>query len=859
MASIYRFRRKSKKEDPKNGAGNPSVPDREDFFPLLFNEELPVAAENAPTVTPVEAKADGADEKEEKTELPDFSDTREVSPSPDTAATAEISEDDTRTFQPICESEREISDTETKEIPVPEELLQALQEKPVDNRKFDEIFKGSKGSVSSATTPAEYDETTALLKEVFGTDPKKKKKKKKGGEAEDPEEIHSVFNKAKTLDEALSEIPAEAKSDAGDDYVAVHDSDEEQTKEYQASLSMEEFEEQMKNLHPEEATNAVPELADEVRVPDQDNPYADTYDELEEVDRSDMGLPEEYTSPEEYDEFAEHLRGRNFKSMCTVLWSMLTFLLLLYLESATFSDLYHPEILKPGGIYNSVIYLLVDIQLVLISALLTLSTFVNGLKGLFTGKPNRNSVSAFMTLFALIHPAVLLTTGVQEYPLFGSLAALFLFFGAVAGFLESKRIYRTFRIFGKRGTKLVATEVVGESAEAEAFREQLTGDATFHSVHKAAFVDDFFARVGEEGKWNRSVTVSLILSFLFAAAFAGFSYWKGEDVATSANRFMIMLSMTLPLSGLFTLVLPFSHLSKKAEKAECAVLSVAAADEYAASDVVSFTDKEIFPPKNVKVTTIRTYGQTRIDKALLYAAMIFQKMGGPLSHIFKKTISGVYADIPENFDFQEITADGMCAKIDGKDIFVGNKNYLLSYDFGYTKDSMDEEFEDKSGKIMYMVIGSELAAKFYIRYSMSKRFQKTILSLYKHGICPAVKTCDPNIDGDLFRTLLQNDKIPAGIIKTCDAMKDAPAEERSTGGMVCTSSIANLLHGFAICDSLRHLFRSNIAMKIISLLVGALVVVFLYFIGDLTKISGLFAILYQLLWLIPVLIPSLTE
>ena len=90
-------------------------------------------------------------------------------------------------------------------------------------------------------------------------------------------------------------------------------------------------------------------------------------------------------------------------------------------------------------------------------------------------------------------------------------------------------------------------------------------------------------------------------------------------------------------------------------------------------------------------------------------------------------------------------------------------------------------------------------------------------------------------------------------------MKDAPAEERSASGLVCTSSIANLLHGFAICDSLRHLFRSNIAMKILSLLVGALVVVFLYFIGDLNKVSGLFAILYQLMWLLPVMIPSLTE
>jgi hypothetical protein len=52
--------------------------------------------------------------------------------------------------------------------------------------------------------------------------------------------------------------------------------------------------------------------------------------------------------------------------------------------------------------------------------------------------------------------------------------------------------------------------------------------------------------------------------------------------------------------------------------------------------------------------------------------------------------------------------------------------------------------------------------------------------LFRSGICPAVKTCDPNIDSDLFRTLLQNKKIPAGIIKSCEAMKDAPVAEKAT-------------------------------------------------------------------------------
>jgi hypothetical protein len=48
-------------------------------------------------------------------------------------------------------------------------------------------------------------------------------------------------------------------------------------------------------------------------------------------------------------------------------------------------------------------------------------------------------------------------------------------------------------------------------------------------------------------------------------------------------------------------------------------------------------------------------------------------------------------------------------------------------------------------------------------------------------------------------------------------------------------------------------------MKILSLVLGAGIVAFLFYISGLSRITGLFVLIYQLLWLIPVVIPSLTE
>ncbi len=851
MASIYRFTRKRKKEDTKNTAH--TLP-KDDFFPLLLDDSPSIDEQ----LLQQKEKSTGAAAKEPVTQAetsitePSIEMAEEENASEAKAAVpAEASESEktpeaekTRSFSlEEAEAIRKVAMERAKNVP--EELLKALESHPTDTEKVEAVYGTGRGTVSSETTKEEFEKTTQLLNHLFG-------KEKKLKETSVTDANTQVIPPISEEDKAEETKPAE---NAGDQYVAVHDGQEESTKEYQTAFSIQE---ELEKIVPEELVETTPKLAEEVNVPNQDNPYHDTYDELDTTVEKHAVLPEEYTSEEEYDEFAEHLRNSNFKSLCTAFWTLIAFFVTLYLESATFSDLYHPEFLKPGGIYN-MIYLLVDMQLILISALLILPSLGNGFKSLFCGKPNRNTLAAVFTLFSLIHAGAMLFFGQTQYPLFGSLAALFACFVAIANHLDSKRIYRTFRICGKKCTKLVASEVGEDSAELEAFRDQLKGEPKFFSVQKANFISNFFSRIKERPHCDSAFGWTVALSFILSLGFSAFVFWQHRNIAEAFRLFAVMAAMTFPLSGILSVSLPFSHLAKKAEHRDCAILSVAAAEKYAACDVVSFTDNEIFPPKNVKVSTIRTYGQTRIDNAILHAAMIFQKLGGPLSHVFKKTISGVYTEIPEDFDFLEITADGMCAKIDGKDVFVGNKNYLLAYDFGYTKDEMDEEFEAHSGKIMYMVIGSELAAKFYIRYAISKRFKKTILSLFKSGICPAVKTCDPNIDSDLFRTLLQNDKIPAGIVKTCDAMKDAPPLEVSDSGLVCNSSIANLLHSFTLCDALKHLVSANAVMRFLSILVGAGIVVFLYFIENTAKISGAFALIYQILWTIPIIVPSLTE
>lgn len=893
MASVYRIKRKEKVTKVAAPVKNPE---------LLTDLNLTTAS------APTEARADKVAPLAEVTRravpeteaAPTFRDEMFTAPAKEPASP--IEEEIALGNEAVGESESAPAETENEVIgdadvrmPEPEkdkkerdydeELIRQLTReaendnaaelpgvKPgeIDFAKLDAVFGHARAAAAEVAAEKGTDETASLLMQVFGeTDGKKRKKKKKEKEKEEgvetssqSEEIRAVFSDEKTQAETPAEgipetdLPAGAtqafsavKPTDDGEYVAVHINEDEKTREYNA-----------KEEAAEEAAEEVsdgPQVADELNVPDQGTPYSDTYDELENTGKSRLSiLPEEYSSREQYDEFAEHLRNKNFRSLINCVWLFLLFGVVLYLESATFSNLYHPDFLKPYGTFN-VIYLLVDVQLIFISALFQLSALGDGIKKLFTGKANRDSLTFLVMLFAAANSILLIVFPAEKYVLFGSIALLYALLNGFARFLDNKRLYRSFRVAASRHTKFVGEEVAGDSAENEAFRELLPGEQKIYTVQRAELITDFFKRSKKTPRSQKVYGWTIVLSLLISIGFAVYYYLQNGTVSGTVSAFMVTAFMTLPLCGIFTQSLPQAHFTRKAEKKDAAIISLAEAEDCSRASVVSFTDKEVFPAKYVKVTTIRTYGQTRIDKAILYAAMIFEKLGGPLSQVFKKTISGVVEEISEDFDFSEITADGMCAKLDGQDVFVGNKDYMLSYDFGYPKDTMDEGFEENSGKIMYMVIGTELAAKFYIKYSVSTRFKKTLVSLYKAGICPAVKTCDPNIDTNLLQNLLKSDKIPAGVIKTTDAMKDAPTLETSQSGVVCTSSIAGLLQTFVLSDAMVHTVRVNGVIKILSLLAGAGAVAFMYLTGNFAKADAVFVMLYQLLWMVPVFLPNI--
>ena len=206
-----------------------------------------------------------------------------------------------------------------------------------------------------------------------------------------------------------------------------------------------------------------------------------------------------------------------------------------------------------------------------------------------------------------------------------------------------------------------------------------------------------------------------------------------------------MLCLSMPINLLLITALPYFITSIRLSKLRSYALGEASCDLYDNAGVISFDDTEVFPPKAVKVTSIKTYNDHPIDKVIIYMAKTFNKLGGPLSYVFSNSIQ---SDEGQGYNQDDImllenSADGLHVKIGDDDILIGKSAYLRMYDIEAPIDAVDESEIRSLTSILYLVCNNSLAAKLYIRYSINSKFEKILKGLYDAGICCGIKTSDP--------------------------------------------------------------------------------------------------------------------
>ncbi len=565
----------------------------------------------------------------------------------------------------------------------------------------------------------------------------------------------------------------------------------------------------------------------------------------------------EYTDESQKEEINENYRKKGQLLSFAFFATLIITAILIYIETKFFP---HPEWLMPGKF--GVLYLLLDLQFVFLSAFCVINYIVDGAKALFTWHPNKNSIT-FITFCVSVLQIILhlsFNTFNKDVTLYSSIFSLNACITAFANYIDIRREHISFRIASNAKPKFAVNTLNETSAEYEKFSEYLPRDLSMYKITKTNFVTGFFKTNSKNSVYNEVYKISLPLVLLSSLIFSVLSTVldKGAGFTDAINNFTLLFMISLPLSALLAVSFPFFITALRLSRRESAIIGENSVSEYANTSLVSFSDTDVFHEKGIKVTSIKTYGKMRIDTVFVTAAKIFKLSGGPLKDVFSRSVIDT-ATKKTTDELTEVTANGMTAVIDKEEVFVGNRLYMEEKGFDCYNDSIDASFERANGRIMYIASGGETSAKFYIKYSLGRNFKALLDSFYSIGICMAINSRDPNLDTKFVTQILKDENYPIVVVKREDIPTDKENEpqEKTTSGIVSSSSVSNMLRTFLSADKLSHLISMNTIVKYISLIFAITIVVVMFLAGHShEKITPLFIMLYQFVWSLPMLVTS---
>ena len=515
-----------------------------------------------------------------------------------------------------------------------------------------------------------------------------------------------------------------------------------------------------------------------------------------------------------------------------------------------------PDALNP--VYYPVVNVMVGLQFLFIGAGIAYRSLIKGIRGLIDRKPVPESFIPLILLVSVIFAVCVCFFSPDVTPVtFNFPASLCLFFSVLNERMDLRREIMSFNIISSKRTKfaLEKLELGDAELETKAFDKFLPKQPAVFKINKTCFIDGYFRRT----KAYPSTKLVLKAFIPASAAIAAASLVMGAILLRDWQS-AVMLAYTafffsLPATVFIAFGLPAFRASKLAFAENSAFVGESALDEYTTAGSISFDDREVFPTAGVKLRSVKVFGSGRIDTVIYNVASIYSVLGGPLSDV----LNVATADLGRSEDTEILSVDneGVEALVDGKHLYAGKADYLRKNGYVPVSDPDDEEIVSGGEiSIMYLVCDDEVIAKLYIRYRIDPGFEVTVKRLYKSGICVGIKTVDPNINDEMLSTKIKLAKYPVRVLKYSDISGSRHGSDRTDSGIVSKKSAKALLSVFTLCDRIKHVTKTNIAVDIITMITGLAVCIATAVIGSVVSVPSLYVALFQLFWLIPVYLMS---
>ncbi len=546
-----------------------------------------------------------------------------------------------------------------------------------------------------------------------------------------------------------------------------------------------------------------------------------------------------------------------------VICTVFTLLLLVYENIESITLIFTGTAQQFGGFIDPavypVVYIMVSLQLMLFACYCAVDEIVQGIKSIFRGSPTTYSITALLAFGGIVYSAVLsvITVSPNEPAMFNFVPAVSAMMTLIAAMYNNKREKMNFAVIANNKIKHIVRRLPDEESEGEAKAFAERDDACdVMKIEKTDFIDGFFGRL-----YHPDSTAGVFTTFVMSASVAIavllgiFVHFRGGDAATICRTVYSAALMLLPLSSYITFSYPMYRANVEAKEYDSAIIGDSSLEEYSNASIISFDDKNVFPSYSVKVQNMRIYNNARIDRVLYYAASVFAYAGGPLQDVFEVATKDM--GVSQNVKIFDTEAGFLATQVDGVNIIFGSSQNLQSRGLEIPEGALTDDVDlSDELSIMYMFREDKLVAKMYIKYVMDSDIDLILKQFSGSGLYVCVRTFDPNIDEAMIAKKAGMKRMPLKILRYASADEVSKYEKKVDSGLVTCGSPKSLLQVITYCGKVLHTKKTDIALGVLSLMIGTALLVLLLLSNSLTLLSSLLIVIYQVFWIITITIAS---
>jgi len=573
--------------------------------------------------------------------------------------------------------------------------------------------------------------------------------------------------------------------------------------------------------------------------------------------------------PEYVDRSQNKEIDRTYQRTARGLWiklglcSLFTVLLMVFENIDVLAKLFTGTAKQFGGVFDPavypVVYTMVSLQLMLLACLCAYEQIYRGILYLFRGTPRPESMTALLAVAGIIYSAVIaqITVQASEPVMFNFVVAVSALMTLVGDIFNTRREMLNFRVVSSAKPKHIVCRVSDEQSRGETTAFADVDDiCDVMKIEKTDFIEGFYTRLAiPDGTTGLFMSCAMAVMAAAAILFGLFTSVRGGTGVEIARVICVSMMTVAPLSVYLSLSYPFYRANAAAGEYDSTIVGEASLAEYSNASIVTFEDKNVFPSYGVKVQNIRIHNNARIDRVMYYAASVFSKAGGPLQDVFE--IATLEMGHSDNVVIHETESGFLAAEVDGVNITFGSGEVLQKKGLTISRNELEDDVDfSEELSIMYMFREEKLVAKMYIQYVMDADIEVILGQFQNSGLYGCVRTFDPNIDERMIARKVRMKRMPLKVVRYTDIAEVDAYKAKADSGLVTSGTPKSLLQIISYCDKLLHTKKTNLALAILAILIGTAIMALVVLSGSIGVVHSLYIIIYQLLWLIPILVSS---